>query len=106
MTSTEALQLLELTPPFTKAELKKAYRQAQLVWHPDRFTGNDELHAKALARSYLINEAYSEISSALEAGYVFKKAAPRQCVRSYHKAVKQEPPASAEDFYRRGGWLS
>ncbi len=102
MTNAEAIQLLELTPPFTKEELKKAYRQAQMVWHPDRFTGNDELHAKALARSYLINEAFSDISRALEAGYVFEKTAQRQGVKMYHKAAKPEPPKSAEDFYRRG----
>lgn len=45
MTNAEALYLLELTPPFTEAEFKKAYRQAQMVWHPDRFSVNDELHA-------------------------------------------------------------
>lgn len=101
MTSVEALQLLELTPPFTKAELKTAYRQAQMVWHPDRFMGNDELHSKALARSYLINEAFSEISRALEAGYVFKATAPRQAA-TYRKVASQEPPKSAADFNRRG----
>ena len=101
MTSGEALQLLELTPPFTKAELKKAYRQAQMVWHPDRFTGNDELHAKALARSYLINEAFSEISRALESGYVFKNTVSRRGA-NYRKVVSKEPPKSAAEFNSRG----
>ena len=35
------------------AELKKAYRHALMVWHPGRFTGDEELRAKAHARTYL-----------------------------------------------------
>jgi DnaJ-class molecular chaperone len=35
MTTQEALQLLELTEPFAETELKKAYRHAPMVWHPD-----------------------------------------------------------------------
>ena len=101
MTSVETLQLLELTPPFTKAELKTACRQAQMVWHPDRFPGNDELHAKAQARSYLVNEAFSVISRALEAGYDFKKTTPRQAAM-YRKVASRAPPKSAADFNRRG----
>ena len=106
MTISEALQLLELTPPFTKAELKKAYHQAQMVWHPDRFTGNAELHAKAHARAYLINDAFTEISRALESGYVFKKTIPRQAA-TYRKAASQEPPKkparlNRSDFRKRG----
>lgn len=101
MKNVEALQLLELIPPFTMAELKKAYRQAQMIWHPDRFPANDELHAKALARSKLINEAFSEISRALKADYDFKATAPRQAA-TYRKVASQEPPKSAADFNRRG----
>jgi tetratricopeptide (TPR) repeat protein len=101
MTNVEALQLLELTPPFTMAELKKAYWQAQMVWHPDRFPANGELQVKALARSKLINEAFSEISRALRAGYDFKVTAPRQAT-TYRKAASQEPPKNAADFNRRG----
>ena len=98
---TEALRLLELTPPFTKAEVKTAYREAQLIWHPDRFPGNDKLHAKAHARAYLINEAFTEISRALEAGYDFKKIAPRPAAM-YRKVARQEPPKSAAEFNGRG----
>lgn len=101
MTISEALQLLELTPPFTKAELKTAYREAQMVWHPDRFTGSDKLHAKAHARAYLINEAFTEISRALELGYVFKKTTPRKSA-TYRTVASQEPPKSAAEFNSRG----
>ncbi|MCY2926099.1 MAG: J domain-containing protein [Planctomycetota bacterium] len=68
MTITEALQLLELMPPFTAAHAKKAFREAHLVWHPDRFPTNPELHAKAHARTCLINDAFDVISRALQAG--------------------------------------
>ena len=101
MTITEALRLLELTPPFTKADIRKAYREAQLVWHPDRFPTFPELHAKATARSCLINEAFEEISRALEAGYDFKTIAPRPTA-TRRKAASQEPPPNAAEFNRRG----
>jgi len=73
MTSEEAHHLLELTPPFTKSDLKKAYREAQMVWHPDRFQGNDELQAKAHKRAYLINEAFTLLARGLGDGQTSQK---------------------------------
>ena len=66
MTPKEALQLLELKPPVTKSDLKKAYREALMVWHPDRFQGNDDLRSKAQARAYLINEAFTMLAHKFE----------------------------------------
>lgn len=102
MTSVEALHLLELTPPFTNAELKKAYRQAQMVWHPDRFPGNDDLRTKAVARSALINQAFSEILSAVEAGQTFSTTLSQKVERTKRKPASQEVPQSASDFNLRG----
>lgn len=62
MDTQAALQTLELSRPFTKTELKKAYRDALLVWHPDRFPDGSELKAKAEAKTYKITEAYSLLS--------------------------------------------
>jgi WD40 repeat protein/TPR repeat protein len=62
MTKQDAILLLELTEPFTKTELKKAYRDAVMVWHPDRFEANSDLRVKAELRSYRINEAYELLS--------------------------------------------
>ena len=101
VTITEALQLLELTPPFTKAEAEKVYREAQMVWHPDRFPGNDELLTKAHKRTCLINEAFIEISKALDAGYDFKKDTARPAA-TYRKAASQVPPQNAAEYNKRG----
>lgn len=101
MTITEALRILELTPPFTEASLKKAYREAHLVWHPDRFPTNPELHAKANARACLINEAFEDLSRALEAGYDFIRVAPRAAAM-HRKVASQEPPKNAAEFNTRG----
>lgn len=106
MTITEALRLLELMPPFTEGDVKKAYREAQMVWHPDRFPVNSELQAKAHKRAYLINEAFTEISRALEAGYDFKKISSQPTAK-YRKVTRQVAPQSAEDFNKRGfGYLN
>ncbi len=74
MTIKEAIQILELNAPISKATLKKAYRDALMVWHPDRFAGNTELKAKAEGRTYQINEAYAVIKDIPESCYPFRVA--------------------------------
>ena len=61
----EALRVLELSMPLNGADLKKSYREALLVWHPDRFAGNDSLTAKANEHTRSINEAYRLLSRAM-----------------------------------------
>lgn len=73
MNITDALQVLDLSVPITKIGLKKAYREALMVWHPDRFAGNKELQQKAASKTYLINEAYSLLSKIAESGYPYRK---------------------------------
>jgi DnaJ-domain-containing protein 1 len=47
----------------TEKEIKQAYRDLTKVWHPDRFSENDErLRCKAEERLKEINGAYSHIS--------------------------------------------
>lgn len=86
MTIKEATQLLELTAPFSKAALKKAYRDALMVWHPDRFEGNTELKAKAESRTCQINEAYALLSRIPESDYPY-----RAIVEGQHT---KQPPSS------------
>lgn len=62
MTIQQAAQILELTIPFSKEELKKAYREALLIWHPDRFETSPGLRAKAELKTHQINEAYVALS--------------------------------------------
>ena len=74
----EAAHVLELTPPFTKAYLKKGYRDALMAWHPDRFPDKTELRAKAESRTYQINEAYAMLSCLSENDFPFRDAANAQ----------------------------
>ena len=54
--------LLELPTTATEVEIKKAWHEQLQVWHPDRFTHAPTLHAKAEARTKLINRAYETLS--------------------------------------------
>ena len=55
--------VLGLNGNATEAEVKQAYKDLAKVWHPDRFSENDErLRRKAGERLREINEAYSHIS--------------------------------------------
>lgn len=58
MTINEAIEILEIQRGFTETQLAKAYRHALMVWHPDRFSGNDELIKKAQDHTREIIEAY------------------------------------------------
>jgi hypothetical protein len=66
MTTQQAAQTLELTIPFSKDELNKAYREALLIWHPDRFETNTGLRAKAELKTHQVNEAYIVLSGEAE----------------------------------------
>lgn len=84
MNITDALLVLELSTPISKAGLKKAYRDALLVWHPDRFTENNDLRNKAEAKTYLINEAYALLSRIPESDHPYRlqaKQSPQKPVR-------------------------
>jgi tetratricopeptide (TPR) repeat protein len=101
MTVQQALQLLELTPPFTLGDLKKAYREAQMVWHPDRFQTGTELHAKAHGKTCLINDAFKLLSQALSDGYDFNSVClERGIPKKKSKACK--PPQTALEYNIRG----
>ena len=74
MTVAEAIQILELSAPLTREEAKRAYREAMLVWHPDRFDAASGMRAKAEARTYKINEAFELLSRLPESAYPFCEA--------------------------------
>ncbi|MCX6847576.1 MAG: J domain-containing protein [Verrucomicrobia bacterium] len=62
MTIQQAAQILELAIPFSKDELKQAYRESLLIWHPDRFETSSGLKAKAESKTVQIVEAYVVLS--------------------------------------------
>jgi len=53
-----------LPPGSSAADLKRAYRDLIEVWHPDRFTHNPRLQAKAEARTKELTAAYQRLQDA------------------------------------------
>ncbi|MDB6112186.1 MAG: hypothetical protein JWR69_3936, partial [Pedosphaera sp.] len=52
------LEVLGLKPGATEEEVKQAYRELAMVWHPDRFASDSPLQAKANAKLTESNAAY------------------------------------------------
>ena len=63
MTREQALKALELHADASFQEIKQAYRDLALVWHPDRFANSTRLQAKASERLKEINTAYAVLRS-------------------------------------------
>ena len=56
-------EILGLTPDATEDEIKKAFRDLSLVWHPDRFRNNPRLAKKAEEKIKEINIAYKKLKT-------------------------------------------
>ena len=63
MTREQALKALELHTGASFQEIKQAYRDLALVWHPDRFAHRSRLQEKASERLKEINTAYDVLRS-------------------------------------------
>jgi hypothetical protein len=57
------LETFGLSPAASLAEIKQAYRELMMVWHPDRFPGNLRLQQLAEEKSKQINLAYQQLNS-------------------------------------------
>jgi curved DNA-binding protein CbpA len=66
MTKDQCFMILELDKHASVAEIKQSYRDLVTVWHPDKFTHNVRLKAKAEERMKLINIAYSTLMKGWE----------------------------------------
>lgn len=58
----KCLEVLGLKPGATEDEIKQAYRELVMVWHPDRFAADSPLQAKAEAKLKEINAAYEYLN--------------------------------------------
>src|SRR4051812_47391447 len=58
MDKKQAEKILNLTPPYTFEDLKKAYRKCSLKYHPDKNLGNEEEAAKNFIK---VEEARDEL---------------------------------------------
>ena len=63
MTREQALKALDLHAGASFQEIKQAYRDLALVWHPDRFAHSTRLQEKASERLKEINIAYDVLRS-------------------------------------------
>ncbi len=54
-------QLLELDQTASMEEVRQAYRDLVMVWHPDRFGHNLRLRQKAEAKLKQVNQAYDHL---------------------------------------------
>jgi DnaJ-like protein len=66
MTRTEALRIFELDDRRTPEEVRATYRELVKVWHPDRFTHDPGLRARADRRLQEINRAYAVLQDRAE----------------------------------------
>ncbi|MGH2639701.1 MAG: NINE protein, partial [Rhabdochlamydiaceae bacterium] len=64
MTFEECLLVLGLEKAYTDEQLKNAYRNSALVWHPDRFQNpSEELKKRAEREMQRVNEAFESLKS-------------------------------------------
>src|SRR5713101_1870448 len=83
-------EILELRPGTSLDEIKHAYRDLAQIWHPDRYSHNPRLRAKAEERFKSINEAYEKLIS--EAQNYRQTPPPRSESRPSQRETKSEPP--------------
>ncbi|MGF1600997.1 MAG: J domain-containing protein [Thermosynechococcaceae cyanobacterium] len=83
---TAHLQILELEASASLGEIKQAYKDLVMVWHPDRFGHNPRLREKAEGKLKQFNQAYEALRS---------WQGPASSVASPRKAPTQPKPAQA-----------
>ena len=86
----EHYDTLELEPGADLKTVKRAYRDLAQVWHPDRFSHNERLKAKASAKLKKVNAAYEAVVADL-------KTAPTPKAKAKAKPkAKSKPKAKAK----------
>lgn len=107
MTLEQARATLELRENFTSSELKRAYRDLLLVWHPDRFIDNSSLEAKATAKTQEINQAHALLKTALakaETANVPSSNENNRTPGTESQRPSQNASPSPPDDSNRRGW--
>ncbi len=97
LTRTECCRLLGVEPTASAAEIKTAYRDMVMVWHPDRFPPCSRLQQKALDKMQEINRA----NDTLKSGAFGAEPAPPRPSASPH-ATNSPPKPGPEPRPRSG----
>jgi hypothetical protein len=111
-----AFAVLGLSPGASEESVKQAFRDLAQVWHPDRFTHDQRLRAKAEEKFKEINGAYQELSRAYAGSRAPAPPAPtpkapaptpvsRHSVVHSSRNVRMQLPAVAITFAGRPGRL-
>lgn len=93
--------ILEIRRGASPEEIKRAYRDMAQVWHPDRYSHNPRLRAKAEEKLKNINEAYQRLSAHSQRGSPFTPPSPKtsppppQSQRTEAREAKPEPPPTS-----------
>src|SRR5262245_34870434 len=97
---TRCLEVLGLRPGVAEEDVKKAYRELAMVWHPDRFPEGSPLQAKAQGKLREINAAYQYL---IEHGTMASAAPP-----TAPDWEEPAPPPEQEPEPRRrdGVWIA
>lgn len=101
----KCFELLGLGPEASMEEVKQAYRDLVKVWHPDRFTHDPKLQAKAQEKLKEINEAYIKIQEFLINLQSFQQAAGSK-KESYKNVDNSEDDNSKQSSQSREEWNS
>ena len=90
--------LLGIKHNATPEQVKKAYRNMAKVWHPDRYTNDSALKAKAEVEIKKIDRAYATIKT-----YPTNKiASVAKQNKEYSSSKVSKKPTSPESFYQQG----
>lgn len=91
-------QLLELDQTASLADIKQAYKDLVMVWHPDRFTHNARLRQKAEAKLKQFNDAYEYLKQWYDAPrQAPAKRAPQNSSPPRSKPSNYNPPPPKTD---------
>jgi len=84
---TQHYKVLELKNGASLEDIKQAYKDLVMVWHPDRFPGNARLRQKAQDKLKQINKAYEQLRAC-------QPTPQANCHRAYTPRPAQPPPAA------------
>lgn len=91
MSIEECLLILGLEKAYSDKQLKTAYRNSALVWHPDRFQSqNEDLRKRAEKEMQRVNEAYQSLKSNRFTSSYY--SAPPTNASTSHRTSPPPPP--------------
>lgn len=101
----QCYEILKLNPNASPEEVKQAYRDLAMVWHPDRFPAdNPRLKEKAQEELKRINAAY-EVLKSHQFSYSANTKSPTPDAKNDRASPpNSKPPSSADakSYYERG----